>query len=108
MNDLFSTRSLHVDDLDTWAEFCAMCFSKKAKAPSKHHFLDHYTLDPWKLVSNILIVVETSTNEFVSTLRVFNRNYFTNEKAIIMYGIGEVCTHPAFQRRGLSSISTCI
>ena len=112
-------RSLQDDnDIQKWSEFCASVFSYKATPPPASYFARHYNNDPRSDISLIRVLIncpntnntEDENSEIVSSVRIFRRTLSTpgrvgrNNTTIEAGGIGEVCTSPNHQRRGLSKI----
>ena len=113
----YHLRSLHdhADDIHRWTQFCASIFSYKASPPPPEYFARHFYNDPRRDASLVRVLIHCPNNdenekmngEIVSSVRIFRRTLSTgNASATIIEagGIGEVCTSPNHQRRGLSKI----
>ena len=93
---MISYRRLKEEELPKWFEFCASVFTEPAS-----YFERHFLNDPWSMAEGILIAVDEE--HIVSTVRVFHRNIYVNGQSIPMGGIGEVCTLPRYEKKGISS-----
>lgn len=106
------------DALREWSEFCALVFSYKPHPPHPSYFARHYRNDPRRDPSLVQVLVhrpdvrdpagEEPRGEIVASVRVFRRSLSaggrTQAGKIEAGGVGEVCTHPRHQRRGLSKL----
>jgi predicted GNAT family N-acyltransferase len=109
----YTLRSLSSDsdDVTSWTKFCSSVFSYKDNPPPPSYFARHYYNDPRRDASLIRVLVFTNSEEkeeIVSSVRIFRRSLTLGESnspdGIEAGGIGEVCTSPHHQRRGLSKI----
>eukprot|EP00970_Alexandrium_tamarense_P020626 scaffold15445_cov221-Alexandrium_tamarense.AAC.7 len=118
----------NTNDIDRWTTFCSSIFSYKPNPPPPSYFARHFHNDPKKDASlvRVLVYCPTSTGsgsvdcdeeekngEIVASVRIFRRtlslgtcgdNCGGDSSVIEAGGIGEVCTSPNHQRRGLSKI----
>ena len=98
----------HHTDITRWTKFCASVFSYKPNPPPASYFARHYYNDPRcdPALVRVLIYKTPHDAEIVSSVRIFRRTLSTagNVQQIEAGGIGEVCTSPNHQRRGLSKI----
>ncbi|KAL7449501.1 hypothetical protein ACHAWC_001555 [Mediolabrus comicus] len=118
------------DDIQRWTKFCASVFSYKPSPPPPEYFARHFYNDPRCDASLVRVLIhcpssnngdddndEKLNGEIVSSVRIFRRTLSTGGAAanssnsgdggattIEAGGIGEVCTSPNHQRRGLSKI----
>jgi len=65
-------RGLSEDEISTWANFCASCFSYKPDPPLPSYFERHYYNDP-RRDSTLIRVAVNADGEIVSSVRVFRR-----------------------------------
>lgn len=106
----YTLRSLKSDDdISKWTEFCASIFSYKDNPPPPSYFARHFYNDPQRDIGLIRVLVCTKEDdrdeEIVSSVRIFRRTLAVpNGASVDAGGIGEVCTSPEHQRRGLSKI----
>ena len=101
------------EDILRWTEFCADVFSYKPSPPGADYFARHFYSDPRSDASLVRVMMECdgdgSEVEVASSVRVFRRVLSLgggggSDGAIEAGGIGEVCTHPNHQRRGLAKL----
>ncbi|KAL9178863.1 hypothetical protein ACHAXT_011836 [Thalassiosira profunda] len=102
------------DDVARWTQFCASVFSYKPNPPPPSYFARHFYNDPRRDAALVRVLVHCPTNsdeeklngEIVASVRIFRRSLSTGPDGgtIEAGGIGEVCTSPDHQRRGLSKI----
>jgi predicted GNAT family N-acyltransferase len=105
----YTLRSLsNEQDITEWAEFCASIFSYKDNPPPPSYFSRHFHNDPRRDLDLVRVLVCTDDDgkeEIVSSVRIFRRSLsIPGESSLEVGGIGEVCTSPNHQRRGLSKI----
>ena len=118
----YHLRSLQHDteDITKWTEFCSSVFSYKSNPPSPSYFARHYYNDPRSDATLIRVLIHCPNNtsderrhgEIVSSVRIFRRSLSiagqqsnnSSSSSIEAGGIGEVCTSPNHQRRGLSKL----
>ena len=98
-----SIRTLESEgEVERWLNFVAQCFA--FKGVPRQHFATHFWGDPWR-DARLIIVAEGNLPpepDILSTLRVFRRQiYCVDGSTQSVGGIGEVCTRPDWQRRGL-------
>lgn len=113
-------------DIQRWTKFCASVFAYKPSPPPPEYFSRHFYNDPRCDASLVRVLIfcpnyagrnanrsdvgedEMMNGEIVSSVRIFLRKLSTGSSssgaAIEAGGIGEVCTSPNHQRRGLSKI----
>lgn len=89
-------RSLYPEELAAWLDHVTHVFSG-----SRQYFMNHWHNDPWKDFEGIRVAVDNG--KIVSTVRVFIRKMFLHGEPISVGGIGEVSTHPEYQRKGLAT-----
>ena len=107
----------HNDDIQRWTQFCASVFAYKPSPPPPEYFSRHFYNDPRCDASLVRVLIhfpdadneaQKMTGEIVSSVRIFRRTLTTGScgggATIEAGGIGEVCTSPDHQRRGLSKI----
>mmetsp|Transcript_31640 Transcript_31640/g.66549 ORF Transcript_31640/g.66549 Transcript_31640/m.66549 type:complete len:408 (+) Transcript_31640:83-1306(+) len=106
----------HHVDIQSWTKFCASVFSYKASPPPPSYFARHFYNDPRRDAGLVRVLIHCPNNseeeqlhgEIVSSVRIFRRTLSTGPSGDVMPieagGIGEVCTSPNHQRRGLSKI----
>lgn len=94
---MLELRSLKSIELESWFDHCALVFYKTPR----DYFVNHFYNDPWKDINSIFVAVENG--KILSTLKVFKREIYLNQKTIRMGGIGEVSTIAEARRKGLSS-----
>ena len=100
----YTLRSLSSDeDISKWTEFCASIFSYKDNPPPPSYFARHFYNDPRRDLGLVRVLC-TNEDEIVSSVRIFRRSLTNGTSTIEAGGIGEVCTSPNHQRRGLSKI----
>ena len=118
------------DDIQRWTKFCASVFSYKPSPPPPEYFARHFYNDPRCDASLVRVLIHCPSlnnsddddgqklnGEIVSSVRIFRRTLSIGGAAanssnsgdgsatsIEAGGIGEVCTSPNHQRRGLSKI----
>jgi hypothetical protein len=80
------TASLEESELEHWASHTAECFAWKGTP--KTHFENHFFLDPFRSVEDILVAKEGS--RIVSSIRIFVREIYLDGKIVKIGGIGEV------------------
>jgi predicted GNAT family N-acyltransferase len=105
----YTLRSLSNDqDITKWTKFCASIFSYKDNPPPPSYFSRHFYNDPRRDLDLVRVLVYTNEDgqeEIVSSVRIFRRSLtIPGGTSIEAGGIGEVCTSPNHQRRGLSKI----
>lgn len=94
--------------VESWAEFCAACFSEKDPPPPASHFHGHFLDDPLADITGIRVAIDLVTNEIIGTARVFDRSLLTGETingnpvAARTAGIGEVCVAKTHRGKGLA------
>mmetsp|Transcript_20231 Transcript_20231/g.31855 ORF Transcript_20231/g.31855 Transcript_20231/m.31855 type:complete len:334 (-) Transcript_20231:369-1370(-) len=106
-------------DIVKWTQFCASVFSYKPNPPPPSYFARHYHNDPRHDPALVRVLIHCPDNseeeringEIVSSVRIFRRTLSTGSSSssssammIEAGGIGEVCTSPNHQRRGLSKL----
>lgn len=89
-------RALYPEELEEWFDHVTHVFSG-----SRQYFMNHWYNDPWKDFEGIRVAV--NNGKIVSTGRVFIRKMYFHGEPISVGGIGEVSTHPEYQRRGLAT-----
>jgi len=105
----------HHADITKWTTFCASVFSYKANPPSASYFARHFYNDPRRDPGLVRVLIHCPNNteeerkhgEIVSSVRIFRRTLSCGDAGVSTIeagGIGEVCTSPNHQRRGLSKI----
>lgn len=104
----------HHDDVHKWTKFCASVFSYKANPPPASYFARHFYNDPRRDAALVRVLVHCLTNSeeekahgaIVASVRIFRRTLSNGPGGgtVEAGGIGEVCTSPDHQRRGLSKI----
>lgn len=107
----------HNDDIQRWTQFCATVFAYKPSPPPPEYFARHFYNDPRCDASLVRVLVhcpdagdeaQKMNGEIISSVRIFRRTLTTGSSGggatIEAGGIGEVCTSPDHQRRGLSKI----
>ena len=94
-------------DIRRWTEFCADVFSYKPSPPGPDYFARHFYSDPRSDASLVRVLValdgDGSEAEVASSVRVFRRTLSAGG-GMEAGGIGEVCTRPGHQRRGLARL----
>ncbi|EME32457.1 GCN5-related N-acetyltransferase isoform 1 [Galdieria sulphuraria] len=93
-------RSLREDELDDWFLFITNAFQRKENPPTKEYFERHYFSDPWRECGGIFVAVDDG--ELVGTVRNFTRKIYCCSCETSTCGVGEVCTHENFRRRGIA------
>jgi len=100
-------------DIANWTKFCASVFSYKPNPPPPSYFARHFYNDPQRDADLVRVLIHCPTNndeerehgEIVSSVRIFRRTLTAGSSGVVEAGgIGEVCTSPNHQRRGLSKI----
>jgi hypothetical protein len=107
-------------DIQKWTQFCASVFAYKPSPPPPEYFARHFYNDPRCDASLVRVMIhcpnaanddeaQKMTGEIVSSVRIFRRTLSIGSSnsggaTIEAGGIGEVCTSPDHQRRGLSKI----
>ena len=99
----YEFRSLKLDELDQWYNFCASSFSHKPNPPSSLYFRQHYECDPYADVQFIYVAVQYSTNSIVGSVRLFPREIYVDCRKVHAVGLGEVCTAASHRNEGISS-----
>ncbi|KAL7536098.1 hypothetical protein ACHAXR_011243, partial [Thalassiosira sp. AJA248-18] len=109
----------HHTDITKWTKFCASVFSYKSNPPPASYFARHFYNDPRCDPALVRVLIhcpnddsregEREHGEIVSSVRIFRRTISVGPSStgvlpIEAGGIGEVCTSPNHQRRGLSKI----
>ncbi|KAL7490707.1 hypothetical protein ACHAWT_000247 [Skeletonema menzelii] len=106
----------HNDDIQRWTKFCASVFAYKPSPPPPEYFARHFYNDPRCDASLVRVLIhcpdtdnetQKTSGEIVSSVRIFRRTLSTGRSGgatVEAGGIGEVCTSPDHQRRGLSKI----
>jgi len=113
MDSSIEVRGLEPSEISVWAEFCAFCFAHKRPCPPPaSHFEGHYDNDPCRDASLVRVAMYKThnadgspTDAMVSSVRIFVRSItnMSKMKKLNVGGIGEVCTHTDFRRRGIAS-----
>ncbi|KAL7476779.1 hypothetical protein ACHAW6_002616 [Cyclotella cf. meneghiniana] len=99
-------------DIDKWTAFCSSVFSYKDNPPPPSYFARHFYNDPRRdaALVRVLVYDHDEDEEIVSSVRIFRRTLTLgrgSDAAVVSLeagGIGEVCTSPDHQRRGLSKL----
>ena len=89
-------RTITRAEVDTWAELCGTVFDA-----GKQYFINHFERDPDAREAGIWVALDDG--KLVSSVRVFHRCVYISGQRVSMGGIGEVCTLPEYQKRGLSA-----
>mmetsp|Transcript_17180 Transcript_17180/g.35955 ORF Transcript_17180/g.35955 Transcript_17180/m.35955 type:complete len:418 (-) Transcript_17180:241-1494(-) len=102
------------EDIAKWTKFCASVFSYKPNPPSPSYFARHFYNDPRHDANLVRVLTYRPDNNassqeedsIVSSVRIFQRTISMGPRhpPIETGGIGEVCTSPDHQRRGLSKV----
>ncbi len=112
----YHLRGLHDedDDIAKWTKFCASVFSYKPNPPPPSYFGRHFYNDPRRNANLVRVITyhpnnkdsSKEGNEIVSSVRIFLRTISMgpSHPPVESGGIGEVCTSPNHQRRGLSKL----
>ncbi len=85
MSDI-SITSLEEAELELWFSHTAECFAWKGTP--KTHFENHFYLDPFRSVEDILVAKVGS--KIVSSVRIFVREMYVDGRIVKIGGIGEV------------------
>ncbi|EME32458.1 GCN5-related N-acetyltransferase isoform 2 [Galdieria sulphuraria] len=95
-------RSLREDELDDWFLFITNAFQRKENPPTKEYFERHYFSDPWRECGGIFVAVDDG--ELVCTVAHIDIYRFLKQSSCetSTCGVGEVCTHENFRRRGIA------
>eukprot|EP00804_Cyclotella_cryptica_P017351 CCRYP_020902-RA/>CCRYP_020902-RA protein AED:0.00 eAED:0.00 QI:199/-1/1/1/-1/1/1/125/394 len=110
----YHLRSLNDSSLDIqkWTAFCSSVFSYKDNPPPPSYFARHFYNDPRRDAALVRVLVQDEGEDeaIVSSVRIFRRTLTlgpgsdVDVASLEAGGIGEVCTSPNHQRRGLSKI----
>eukprot|EP00038_Savillea_parva_P026393 m.53785 g.53785 ORF g.53785 m.53785 type:complete len:425 (-) comp7483_c0_seq2:196-1470(-) len=125
---MVTVRPLAAGELDQWFDLLEAVYLPAYGLP-RSYFDRHWTSDPTRNVSDVLVAVQAhphtvvnsdkgastdsrnagathpgSRDVFVASLRVFRRIVRLGDAEIVVGGVGEVGTLPAFRRRGIASM----
>lgn len=72
-----SFRQIRIEEeIKQWAQLCSLAFSSKPNPPSIDYFLQHYYADPFASISLVFVAIETSSQEIIGSVRLFDRSLF--------------------------------
>lgn len=92
----FVVRDACADDLPEWGSIAGQAFAFKAGDPGR--FLANHLADREVVAADVKLACKGSA--IAAAVRVLRRKIYMNGEVVEFLGIGDVCTHPSFQRQG--------
>ena len=99
--DKYSIQNIQAQQLDSWLDFVVKCFSEKSNPPSKHYFHRHILNDQNFDLNDIWVLVDSETQEYLSTIKLVPRHHYLDGKVYSGVGLAEVCTKKECRGGGL-------